>query len=152
MPPPKAKSLPRTILPTHLTKLKTTVYDDLPPSSRAFPPAHAIRTLAWSPLGSLVATGSADRTMRVWNPERNQARHSTELKGHGGAVERVVWHPRHEAEVASVCADGAVRFWDVRTRGAVGRVEVGEGAFTGAWRADGDELVVGRKVSFVLTE
>lgn len=38
-----------------------------------------IRTLAWSPLGSLIATADA-RTLRVWNPERNSVKYSTELK------------------------------------------------------------------------
>ena len=30
----------------------------------------SIRSIAWNPLGSLIATGAVDKTLRVWNPER----------------------------------------------------------------------------------
>lgn len=65
-------------------------------------------------------------------------------------TERVAWNPTREAELCSVGADGVVRVWDVRARGSealVGGVKVGGEGFSMAWHPDGDELVVGRKVS-----
>jgi hypothetical protein len=39
-----------------------------------------------------------------------------------------------------------VRFWDARAKTCVGEVKVGGEAFTLAWKPDGSEIVVGRKV------
>jgi THO complex subunit 3 len=178
--------LSKSTLPIALQSAKTQIYTDIPtpaPSNtrglrNAPPPTSAaatsqIRTLAWSPLGNLIATADA-RTLRVWNPERPAVKNSTELKPPPAAVtnvtttngtvtkppasqagplhltgtERVAWNPVREAELSSVGNDGIVRFWDVRTRGqCVGEVKVGGEGFSMAWRKGGDELVVGRKVS-----
>src|ERR1700743_2453375 len=40
----------------------------------------SIRTLAWNTTGQLIATGSVDRTLRIWNPERANVKYSTELR------------------------------------------------------------------------
>ncbi|KAJ9668608.1 hypothetical protein H2201_001250 [Coniosporium apollinis] len=142
-PPPRTKSLPPPAFKAFFPKQKTTVYSDIPPARPSAP--HNIRTLAWNPLGTLVATGAGDRTLRIWNPEKNQVKNSTELRGHAGAVERVAWNPVMEAELASVGSDGIVRFWDVRQRSEIGRVDVRGEGFTLAWKPDGAELVVGKK-------
>lgn len=128
-----------------------------PPTSTS---AAGVRSLAWSPTGSLLAVADA-RALRVWNPDKPQLRFSTELKPAAAApsrpqpptpqhllgTERVAWNPAREAELASVGADGVVRFWDVRSRGAcVGEVRVGGEGLSLAWRPGGEELVVGRKV------
>jgi len=182
------RPLSKRDLPTALSSAKTQTYSDAPPaptntrSLRGAPPPSSspaatsqIRTLAWSPLGNLIATADA-RTLRVWNPERPGVRFSTELKppasstqaaaatvttGTGGkppppqnapahltGTERVAWNSAREAELASVGSDGTVRFWDVRTKGqCVGEVKVGGEGFSMAWRKGGEEMVVGRKVS-----
>jgi WD40 repeat protein len=73
-------------------------------------------------------------------------RHSTELRGHTGAVERVAWHPRRDAELASCSADGTVRLWDVRSKSCRAEIRLGGEGFTLAWSPDGDALIAGRKV------
>ena len=107
---------------------------------------HSIRTLAWNPSGQLIATGSADRMLRIWNPERPAVRNSTELRGHSAGIEKVLFNPVRDAELASCSTDGTVRFWDVRSKACVSRLDVGGEAFTLSWSADGSTLVVGRKV------
>lgn len=66
----------------------------------------------------------------------------------GGPVvlERVAFHPINENELASCGTDGVVRFWDVRSKAAVGEVKVGEQPFMLAWRPDGSQIVAGRRV------
>jgi THO complex subunit 3 len=113
--------------------------------------ARRIRTIAWNPTGLLIATGSADRTLRIWNPDRPDARYSTELRGHSSGIEKVVFNPVKESELASCSSDGTVRFWDVRSKTCVSRLDVGGEAFTLAWDADGKALIVGRKVSSTAT-
>jgi THO complex subunit 3 len=108
--------------------------------------SNSIRTLAWNPTGQLIATGSADRTLRIWNPERPAIKYSTELRGHSAGVEKVLFNPVRDAELASCSTDGTVRFWDVRSKTCVSRLDVGGEAFTLSWSADGSTMVVGRKV------
>ena len=110
------------------------------------PSVCSIRTLAWNPAGVLIATGSADRTLRIWNPDRPDVRYSTELRGHTSGIEQVAFNPVKESELASCSADGTVRFWDVRSKNCVGRVDVGGEAFTLNWTANGSALLAGRKV------
>lgn len=106
----------------------------------------SIRSIAWNPLGTLIATGSADRTLRVWNPERPSIRFSTDLKGHLAGVERVAWNPQKEAELCSVSSDGVVKFWDVKNKTCTNEVKGLGDAITMAWCPDGETLVVGNKV------
>ncbi|KAJ5679426.1 hypothetical protein N7462_007670 [Penicillium macrosclerotiorum] len=122
--------------------VKTQHYHD--PATKG-PGSHTIRTLAWNPAGQLIATGSADRTLRIWNPERPAVRYSTELRGHTAGIEKVLFNPVRDAELASCSTDGTVRFWDVRSKTCVSRLDVGGEAFTLSWSADGSTMVVGRK-------
>lgn len=43
-----------------------------------------------------------------------------------------------------------MRFWDVRSKTCVSRLDVGGEAFTLSWSADGSVLMVGRKVRKVV--
>ncbi|PYH84445.1 WD40 repeat-like protein [Aspergillus uvarum CBS 121591] len=141
-PPPRRNLLPKDRFAFNFGSLKTQNYHD--PVARG-PGSHTIRTIAWNPTGQLVATGSADRTLRIWNPERSQVKYSTELRGHTAGVEKVVFNPTRDSELASCSTDGTVRFWDVRSKTCVSRLDVGTEAFTLSWSADGSTLIVGRK-------
>ncbi|KAI9816422.1 MAG: hypothetical protein M1832_005089 [Thelocarpon impressellum] len=121
---------------------KTQTYHD--PASRG-PGSHAIRALAWSRTGGYIATGSADRTVRIWNPEKANVRNSTELRGHTASVQDVAWKPKSDSELASCSADGTVRLWDVRSGKCTDVVNTGGEGFTLAWKPDGKLLMVGRK-------
>lgn len=114
-------------------------------SSGTDPPNCSIRTIAWNPTGHLIATGSADRTLRIWNPEKPQVKNSTELKGHTAAIERVAWNPVKEAELASVSSDGTCKFWDVRSKTCTASVPLGGEGLTIAWSGDGSTVLAGRK-------
>jgi THO complex subunit 3 len=132
-----------------------------------------LRSIAWNPLGTLIATGSADKTLRVCmelfpfaadacakpgdgtvltayalgNPEKPNVRFSTELKGHSAPIEKVAFNPVKDAELCSVSNDGVVKFWDVRTKACINEIKGLGDAFTLAWAPDGETLVVGNKVS-----
>ncbi|KAI9768373.1 MAG: hypothetical protein M1840_004982 [Geoglossum simile] len=127
-----------------------TYYD---PSSRGTGP-HTIRSIAWNNTGSFIATGGADRLVRIWNPERANVKNSTELRGHGLGVERVAWDPTKDGGLASVSGDGGVKFWDVRSAKCLGEAKTGGENFTLAWHPEGTAVAVGRKddhVTFIDT-
>jgi THO complex subunit 3 len=149
-PPTRARSLPKTTFPAAFSKLKTSVYiDNLRPGSTVSS-SHFIRTISWNASGTFIATGAADKTLRIWNPEKTNVKNSTELRTPGATaasqLERVAFHPINENELASCSTDGMVRFWDIRSKAIVGEVKVGEQPFTLAWTPDGSEIVAGRKV------
>ncbi|MCJ1257617.1 hypothetical protein MMC24_005443 [Lignoscripta atroalba] len=144
VPAPPRRSVPKDRFSALFSTLKTQTYHD--PSSRG-PGSHTIRSIAWNPTGHLIATGSADRTLRIWNPEKTQVKNSTELRGHTGGIERVAWNPVKEAELASVSSDGTCKFWDVRSKSCVETVQLGGEGLTISWAADGSVVMVGRKVS-----
>lgn len=123
---------------------KTQAYQEAP--SRGPGINNTIRTIAWNPTGSLIATGSVNKTIRIWNPERPNIKYSTELRGHTSGIEKVLFNPVREAEVASCSADGTVRLWDARSKNCTSVITVGGEPFTLAWSGDGSVLLCGRRV------
>lgn len=148
-PPARAKSLSKVGFSPAFSRFKTSVYSDSPRPG-AVSSSHFVRTISWNASGTFIATGAADRTLRIWNPEKTNVKNSTELRAPGAtamtSLERVAFHPINENELASCGTDGMLRFWDIRSKAGIGEVKVGEQPFTLAWSPDGSEIVAGRKV------
>ena len=108
--------------------------------------SHRIRSVAWNPTGQFIATGSADRMLRVWDPEKPQVKNSTELRGHTGGIEMVAWNPTKEDQIASVSSDGTCRFWNVRSKTCTATIQLQGEGLTVCWSADGEWVLAGTKV------
>lgn len=83
-------------------------------------PGHgeAILAAQFSPASSsLLATGSGDKTARIWDTDTGTPLHT--LKGHTGWVLGVSWAP-DGSRLASCSMDGTVRVWDPVTGKSVG--------------------------------
>ncbi|KAF7545679.1 hypothetical protein G7Z17_g8988 [Cylindrodendrum hubeiense] len=83
-------------------------------------PGHgeAILAAQFSPRSSgLLATGSGDKTARIWDTDTGTPKHT--LSGHGGWVLCVAWSPDGE-RLATGSMDKSVRLWDPVTGKAVG--------------------------------
>ncbi len=73
----------------------------------------SIRTLAFSQDGSTFASGSKDKTVRIWDTERRKRKAT--LKGHKAWVTAIAFS--HNGEyVTSGDSNGEIRIWDTRRK------------------------------------
>jgi hypothetical protein len=97
-----------------------------------------VKSVAWSPDGNRLLTGSTDGTARVW--EAAGGRELLTLKGHAGIVYSAAWSP-DGARLATASWDGTAKVWDA----AGGRELLTLNGHTGAvfsvsWSPDGRRL------------
>lgn len=77
--------------------------------------------VAYSPCGTMIATGSMDNTIRLWNALNGEALGSP-LLGHSKWISSLTWEPLHltkdgaSPKLASGSKDGTVKVWDASRR------------------------------------
>ena len=72
----------------------------------------SINSVAFSPDGKLLISGSSDHSLKLWEIETG--RELRAFIGHKGAVNQVFFHPNGEW-VISASSDSEIRFWEVQT-------------------------------------
>ena len=72
----------------------------------------AIYGMAWSPDGRILASGSEDNTIRIWNPDTYGTLHV--LRGLPDRVRSLAFHPDGQTLAGGV-NDGTIRLWNPNT-------------------------------------
>ncbi|AFZ19751.1 WD40 repeat domain-containing serine/threonine-protein kinase [Allocoleopsis franciscana] len=72
----------------------------------------SIHGLAFRGDGTILASSSADRTVKLWNPDRRIPRAT--LSGHSSLIEAIAWTPDGRILVSGSW-DYAIKIWDVET-------------------------------------
>ncbi len=95
--------------------------------------------IAWSPDGKTLASGSADKTIKLWNKQGQELKM---LKGHSAQVLSVAWSPDGRI-LASGSADKTIKLWN--KDGQELKTLKGHSAevLSVAWSPDGKMLVSG---------
>ncbi|EMD41251.1 hypothetical protein CERSUDRAFT_101783 [Gelatoporia subvermispora B] len=88
--------------------------------------AHAkpVTSVAFSPDGSHIVSGSLDKAIRIWNASTGKAK-GEPLRGHSDWVLSVAFSPTG-TRVVSGSRDGTVRVWDAETGAALGSTLAGD--------------------------
>ncbi|MEH2332942.1 nSTAND1 domain-containing NTPase [Nostoc sp.] len=101
-------------------QLKANVIDRVRESNRFQGHQDAVNSISFSPDGKTIASGSWDKTIKLWNIESGE---SQTLSGHTDKVWRVRYSPMNGNMIASASTDNTVRLWNAKSGEFLGELK-----------------------------
>ena len=108
----------------------------------AHDPRRHFTSIAWSPDGTRVATGSHEKLAEAW--EATTGKRIITLRGHRGPITGVSWSPDGKL-LATSSEDKTARVWDAKTGRVLLTLRHVSGLRSVAWSPDGKRLATGGK-------
>src|SRR5712671_3636388 len=81
--------------------------------------SNVVNSVAFSPDGSRIVSGSSDKTIRLWDAETGDAI-GKPLEGHSSDVNSVAFSP-NGSRIVSGSEDNTIRLWDAETGDSIGK-------------------------------
>jgi eukaryotic-like serine/threonine-protein kinase len=98
-----------------------------------------VKAVAWSPDGTRIASGSADKTVQVWDAATGD--HVVICSGHNAEVKAVAWSPRDGQRIVSGSLDTTVQVWNATTGSSILTYRGhSQGVRSVAWSPDGTRI------------
>ena len=103
----------------------------------------AVLSVAFSPNGQRIVSGSTDKTLRLWDTQTGKPV-GQPLAGHGSTVWSVAFSPNGRC-IVSGSSDKTLRLWDAQTGASIGQPLIGHDnkVFSVAFSPDGKRIVSG---------
>jgi hypothetical protein len=101
----------------------------------------SVASVAWSPDGRRIVSGSGDKTAKIWDVTTD--REITTLQGHTAAIREVAWSPDGK-RIATASSDKTVKLWDaVSGKELLTLSDHTDRVSSLAWSPDSDHLASG---------
>ena len=113
------------------------------------PHKDSITALAYSPTGGMMASGSLDRTLILWDTTTGAQKNT--LTGHRGKIWTCAFAPDGKT-LASACTRGEVKLWDVETANENQTFKIGGDIQSLAFTPDGKSLIVGNQSGLLVQQ
>ncbi|MCJ8281520.1 MAG: WD40 repeat domain-containing protein, partial [Rivularia sp. ALOHA_DT_140] len=109
--PLKKQELP---LPNNIKPVLRQAVDGVKERNRLEGHTGSIYNVGFSPDGKILASGSLDKSIKLWNVETGEEI-LPRLKNHKRKVYNVSFNPQDKTQLASSSADGTIRLWNLET-------------------------------------
>eukprot|EP01126_Amoeba_proteus_P021257 TRINITY_DN2152_c1_g1_i4.p1 TRINITY_DN2152_c1_g1~~TRINITY_DN2152_c1_g1_i4.p1 ORF type:complete len:214 (+),score=26.19 TRINITY_DN2152_c1_g1_i4:43-642(+) len=111
----------------------------------------SVHCVAWNPPGDKLASGSVDKSIRIWSSvDRKNSKDSLELTGHTATVSVMSWNPTSADQLATTSLDSSIRIWDVRSGQSVAKFSTGGEGINITWSPCGNVIACGSKLNQLL--
>ena len=102
-----------------------------------------VHSLGWNESGTILASASIDKTVRLWSFSQGSSRSLSTLKGHKASVDYLCWNPKSDHSLATASSDKTVRIWDTKSGHCIKSIPTSGENINIKWHPSGKIIAVG---------